>query len=301
MRRILAVVLLAAGSAYAGDEKDIRKTVEEALARGDRAAALAALDAVVEPGAPPDRIRCRDAANAAMDLVGGTDGHVRAVRALVGALKLDRSDRDGVYTLTMGVKRRLKDVDLVAAQELLRGLVRIYPEELGFNNELATAYRHSGLSDQALAQYEQIKDLAPSDRECRYTIAFLQEMRGTLDDAVATYDDLIGMRADDAQPELKAHWLKTQLLLGKAHDLPAARKALDAGVAAATRALPGQDRDWYLDAFNGVAAELDYQEAARATLQNLRGHLNSVLLWVSVAWVMVLGGGLATLRRAKWI
>ena len=53
MRRAVAAFVLAAAAAFAraDDVSELRRTVEDAMARGDRAAALAALEAVTEPGA----------------------------------------------------------------------------------------------------------------------------------------------------------------------------------------------------------------------------------------------------------
>jgi tetratricopeptide (TPR) repeat protein len=300
MRAAWALVVLLCASASAQDV-GIGKTVEDALARGDRAAALAALDAVTAPGAPRDRRKSVEAARAAMDVVGGPEGNLRAARILVDALKLDRSDREKAYSLAMELRRRTWDVDLEAGQELLGGLVRIYPEALEFNSDLAMQYRHAGLSDLARAQYEKIRTLAPSDRSCRYELALMHELRGALDDAIATYDDLIALRSDDPQPELRAHLLKTRLLLLTARDLPAARRALESGLAAAEAAPPGRERDVYVEEFRSLRADIDHAEESRRTLFDLRRKLHATLGWTTAVWLLVVGGGVVLLRRAKWI
>jgi tetratricopeptide (TPR) repeat protein len=300
MRAAVALVVLAAAVARAGDGDEVKKKVEEALARGDRAAALAVLDEVIEPGAPRSRPKSLAAAQASVDVVGGPDGNLRAARIIVDALKLDRADAE-LHAFAMRLSKRLWDVDLPAEQELLRGLVRIYPEELDFSNDLATEYRHAGLSDMALAQYTKIKDIAASDRPCRYELALMYELRGDVDAAIKEYDELIALRDGDAQPELNAHRLKARLLLDAAHDLAAARKALDVAAAAAQGAAPGRERDWYVDVFKSMKSDLEEQERTRRELRDLRGKLDAAMLGTAAAWIVVLGGGLMTLRRAKWI
>jgi len=301
MTRLAALLaaLCAAATAFGGDG-GIKSIVESALKSGDRATALAALDAVIAEGAPRSKTLSLDATDAALDLVGGPDGDVRAARILVDALKRGRDDKD-VFEKAKAVSRRLWDVDLPAETELLRGLSEIYPEILDFANDLAVELRHAGLSDDALAEYQAIKANAPSDKNCRYELALLFEVRGDLDRSRAEYDDLIALHEADPQPDLKAHWMKSRLLLFTAHDLLAARAALEKGAAAAERAPPGQNRDWYVESFKSLVAELEQEERARRELRDLRGRLDRDLVVAVAAWLVVLGGGLASLRRAKWI
>jgi tetratricopeptide (TPR) repeat protein len=302
-RAALLFVLALASSSFAGDDGVVRAMVAKALESGDRPAALAALDTVLEPDTPYDRRRSVEAARAAMDLVGGADGNMRAARILVDALRHDRSDSEGAYTLAMGFRSRAarREVDPAAAQEFFRGLAEIYPESLEFAYDLALAYRDSGLAEDALAVYARIVDVAPSETRARHELAVLDEDRGALGEAVAVYDDLIRLHAQDPRPALRAHWSKASLLLWKSHDVAAARKALEAGIAAADAAAPGPQRDEYLARFDSFRTDLELEETHRAALREVGKRLDAALAAATAAWVIALGGGVACLRRAKWL
>jgi hypothetical protein len=293
-------LLLLAAVARGGDGDGITKEVADALARGDRAAALAALDAVTGPGVPRDRQRSVEAARAAMDLVGGPDGDLRAAHILVDALKLDRSDRQGAYTLAMGFKKRLNSAfDFPALRELLEGVAQLYPEDLAFRLQLASALRRAGLAEEARQEYAKIILLAPSDSDSRLALALLEEERGAIDAAIAVYDDLIALRRPPGQAGLEAHLLKTQLLRGRKHDFERARQAIEAGVAAANACEPSAQRDEYLSRFDAERRDIEADEAHRKELRALRDDVNHKLWGAVGAWVLVLGGGLALLRRAR--
>jgi tetratricopeptide (TPR) repeat protein len=302
-RRPALLLLLALASAAFGDDEGIRAVVARALEHGDRAAALAALDAVAGADAPHDRRRGVDAARAAMDLVGGPEGNVRAARILVGVLRSDRSDREGAYSLAMALRTRAvrREIDAASAQELFRGLAELYPESLEFAYDLALAYRDAGLSDEARAVYARIAEVAPSETRARHELAVLDEDRGALDEALAVYDDLIRLHAQDPRPDLRAHWSKASLLLWKSHDVAAARRALDAGTAAANAAAPGPERDEYVSRFDSFRIDLELEEEHRVSLREVGKRLDSTLWAAAAAWLIALGGGVACLRRAKWL
>lgn len=296
------VVLVLAASAAAGDT-GIAREVADALARGDRPAALAALDEVIRPGAVRDRRRSVEAARAAMEQVGGPDGNVRAARILVDTLKLDRSDQEDAYTLAKGLRARAVrgELDFESAHEILSGLAHVYPEYVEFAKDLALAYRDAGRTEEALAEYRKIADLAPSDRDSRLALAVLLEDRGSLGEAVAVYDELIRIRAGGDHPDLLAHLNKGWLLLDKAHDCARARTALDAGVAAAQSAATGVEREQYLARFRSLADDIEAEERRRVRLRSLGSHLGTVLAWTFAAWAAVLGGGVVLLRRIRWL
>lgn len=304
MRRALALFVLlaaAATSARAGDD-DIRKEVEAALARNDRAAALSALDAVVAPGAPRSRGRSVAAARAAMDVVGGPDGNLRAARILADTLKTDPTDSQNAWTLAKGLRARvIRDFDRPAAEELLRAMMSIYPGELIYGYDLARVYRIGGSSDAARDVYAQIVALAPSETLARQELALLAEDRGDLATALAIYDDRIARGDTQGTPDLAAHLSKTRVLIWKTLDLPAARRALDAGLAAVKAAPPSAERENYLASFEWTARDLEREEARRATLHDLQAHLFWTLVFAVAAWLLVLGGGIVALRRAGWL
>lgn len=304
MRRALVLLLLlaaAAGDARAGDD-DVRREVEAAMARNDRAAALALLDAVTAPGAPRSRARSVAAASAAMNIVGGPDGNLRAARILADTLRTDRTDNGGAWSLAVGLRARVIRVfDRPAAEELLGAMKRIYPEDLVYAYDLARVYRDGGSTDAARAVYAEIAALAPSETRARQALALLEEDRGDLAAALAVYEDLIKSGAAQETPDFAAHLSKTRVLLRKSHDLPAARRALDAGFAAVRAAPPSTEREDYLVRFDWTARELAQEEARRASLHELRARLDRTLALTAAAWLVVLGGGLLCLRRAGWL
>jgi tetratricopeptide (TPR) repeat protein len=304
LRRALVLLLLlaaAAGDARAGDD-DVRREVEAAMARNDRAAALALLDAVTAPGAPRSRARSVAAASAAMNIVGGPDGNLRAARILADTLRTDRTDNGGAWSLAVGLRARVIRVfDRPAAEELLGAMKRIYPEDLVYAYDLARVYRDGGSTDAARAVYAEIAALAPSETRARQALALLEEDRGDLAAALAVYEDLIKSGAAQETPDFAAHLSKTRVLLRKSHDLPAARRALDAGFAAVRAAPPSTEREDYLVRFDWTARELAQEEARRASLHELRARLDRTLALTAAAWLVVLGGGLLCLRRAGWL
>lgn len=296
------LVLVAAATAFGGDD-GIGREIGEALARGDRTAALAKLDAVTLPGAERDRRRSVEAARAAMDQVGGPEGNLRAARILIDTLQLDRSDQANAYTLAMGLRARAVrgELDFESARAILGGLAHVYPEHLEFAKDLALAYRDAGRTAEARAEYERIADLAPSDRDSRLALAVLSEDAGLLDKAVAVYDELIGLRAAGERPDLQAHLNKGWLLLDKKHDCDRARIALEAGVAAAQSAATGVEREQFLARFRSLRDDIEAEERRRVRLRTLGARLDAVLAWTAAAWLVVLGGGVVLLRRARWI
>lgn len=302
MRSAAAIVVLLAAAAFGGDAP-IGREVREALARGDRTAALAALDAVTAPGAPRDRRRSVEAARAAMDEVGGPEGNLRAARILVDTLRLDRSDLERAYTLATGLRARAVrgELDFESAREILGGLSHVYPEHLEFAKDLALAYRDAGRTAEASAEYARIAELAPSDRDSRMALAVLLEDRGALDEAVAVYDEMIRLRAEGERPDLQAHLNKGWLLLDKGHDCARARSALEAGVAAAQAAPAGVEREQFLARFRSLRDDIEAEERRRERLRALGAHLDAVLAWTAAVWALVLGGGVVLLRRARWI
>jgi len=304
LRRLLLLALLIAAAAragFAGDD-DIRREVEAAMARNDRAAALAALDAVTAPGAPRSRARSVAAAGAAMNAVGGPDGNLRAARILADTLRTDRTDSGGAWSLAVALRVRvLRDFDRTAAEELFRAMMRIYPEDLVYAYDLARVYRVGGSTDAARAVYAEIAALAPSETRARQALALLEEDRGDLAAALAVYEDLIKSGAAQGTPDFAAHLSKTRVLLHKSHDLPAARRALDAGFAAVRAAPPSTQREDWLARFDWTARELAQEEARRASLHELRARLDRTLALAAAAWLVVLGGGLLCLRRAGWL
>jgi len=304
LKRALALlILLAAGAAAAraGDD-DIRREVEAAMARNDRAAALAALDAVIAEGAPRSRIRSVAAARAALDLVGGPDGNLRAARILADTLKLDRTDNQGAWSIAVGLRARvIRDFDRPAAEELLRAMMRIYPEDLVYAYDLARVYRDGGSTDAARGVYLEIAALAPSETRARQSLALLEEDRGDLDAALTVYDGLIASGVAHESPDFAAHLSKARVLLRKKHDLPAARRALDAGLVAVRATPPSTQREEYLSRFEWTERELDQEEARRVSLHALRTRLDRVLALTAAAWLLVLGGGLVLLRRMGWV
>jgi tetratricopeptide (TPR) repeat protein len=299
MRLAAALVLALAATAFAGDAAEVQRAVEEALARDDRAEELRVLDSVIAPDAPRDRKTSVQAARLAMERVGGSEGNLRAARILCDTLKTERGDGEGAFTLAKVLGRRVYDFDLPVARELFEGLVGVYPEILDFRYDLAQTYRHSGLADLARAQYEKISEIAPAERRAKYELAFLHEDRGDVEAAAKVYDELIALSANDPQPDLLAHLDKGWLLLNKAHDCDRARKALEAGLAAANASAPGPARDEFLNRFDWLRADLVREETHRKELRELRRHLDGVLVGTAAAWAIVLGGGLVLLRRAK--
>jgi tetratricopeptide (TPR) repeat protein len=305
LRRALALLLLLAALSrpvQAADD-DIRREVEAAMARNDRAAALAALDAVVAPGAPRSRARSVAAARAALDLVGGPDGNLRAARILADTLKTDRSDSQGAWSIAVGLRARAirGDFDRPASEELLRAMMRLYPEDLVYAYDLAQVYRDGGSTDAARGVYKEIVALAPSETRARQTLAVLEEDRGDLAAALAVYDDLIAAGAAQGAPDLGAHLSKARVLLWKSHDLAAARRALDAGLAAVRASPPSTGREEWLSRFEWTARDIEQAEARRASLHRLRTRLDVTLGLTAGVWVLLVGGGLLLLRRAGWI
>ena len=298
---LLLVLAAAAGPARAGDD-DVRREVEAAIARNDRAAALAALDAVTAPDASRSRARSVAAASAAMNTVGGPDGNLRAARILADTLRTDRSDNGGAWSLAVGLRARvIRDFDRPAGEELFRALMRIYPEDLVYAYDLARVYRVGGSTDAARAVYKEIAALAPSETSARHTLALLEEDRGDLAAALAVYDDLIASGAAQGTPDLAAHLSKTRVLLWKVHDLPAARSALAAGLAATRTSAPGAERDDYDARFDWTGRQLEQEASRRVLLHELRARLDRTLAAVAGVWLVVLGGGLLWLRRAGWL
>ena len=299
---LLLLVAAVASAARAGDD-DIRKEVEAALARNDRAAALALLDAVTAPGAPHSRAKSVAAARAAMDAVGGPEGNLRAARILAETLKTDRSDAMGAWTLAVGLRARvIRDFDRPAAEELLSAMMRIYSDDFAYYAyDLARVYRDGGSTDAACAVYKEIAAIAPSETRARHTLALLEEDRGDLAAALAEYDKLIAAGNAQGTPDFAAHLSKARVLMQKSHDLPAARQALDAGVAAVRAAPPGSDRDDYAERFDWTLRALGQEEARRAQLHEMRARLDRTLAFTAIAWLMVLGGGLVLLRRGGWL
>lgn len=301
-RLLLAAAALALGASLARADGEIRAKVQEALDRGDRTAALAAIDAVL--AAPPQELERRfavEAASAATSLVGGREGNVRAARLLLGALARDPSDALGAYSLAMGLRRKTRDADLDVSIELLLGLVRIYPAEIEFARDLARAYRYAGLVDDAVAQYERIAALAPSDQDARYRLAFLRAQRGEFEKALQVYDELIELRRHDPRPDLYAAWTKADLLLEKVHDLERAEAALVAGRQAAERTENAALREDYLARFEELRGRITEERARRERLARLRRALDRTLAGTALAWAAALGGGLYLLRRARWL
>jgi tetratricopeptide (TPR) repeat protein len=296
----MVLLLALASSALAGDDADLRAAVRGAMERGDRAAALALLDAAAVEGAH-DRHRLLDAARVAAEAVGGREGDVRAARDLVAALRLDRSDRDGAYTQAMQLRSRAvrRETDAASAQTLCRGLVELYPESVEFAYDLALACRDAGLPDEARRVYERIVETAPSETRARFELAALDEDRGELGSAVALYDGLIGSHAPGESAALRACLQKAFLLLWRARDVGGARRALEAGVAATNASAPGPERDDFASRFESLRADLELEERHRARLREVGGRIDGVLLAAAAAWCAVLGGGVVWLRRAK--
>ncbi len=303
MKFAAALVLLLVAASAKGDDDGIAREIGEALARGDRPAALAALDAVTLPGAARNRRRSVEAAGAAMNQLGGPDGNVRAARILVDALRLDRSDQENAYTLAMGLRARAVrgELDFESAREILGGLAHVYPEHLEFAKDLALAYRDAGRTAEARDEYARIAELAPSDRDSRLALAVLLEDAGSLNEAVAVYDELIALRAGGDRPDLLAHLNKGWLLLDKAHDCARARSALEEGVKAAQAAATGVEREQYLARFRSLRDDIEAEERRRVRLRSLGARLDRVLAWTAAAWLIVLGGGVLLLRRARWL
>jgi hypothetical protein len=216
---------------------------------------------------------------------------------------MDRSDRGGAYTLAMRLRKRAvrREADTKTAQELFLGLTSVYPDTVEFQYDLALAYRDAGRPDDARRVYAGIATSVPAEARARHELAVLEEDRGALGNALALYDASIRLRENEPKPDLAAHLSKTSLLLWKAHDLAAAKDAFAKGVAAVAAAAPGPERDDYASRFDAMKTDLAVVETRHARLRDVRRHLDAVLWGVAAAWAAVLGGGVAWLRRAKWL
>jgi hypothetical protein len=297
---VVAVFVVAALASAASAEETLTKEVAEAVARGDRAAALARLDAALR--APRDRAQSAEAARAAMDVVKGPEGNLLAARILVAELKRNASDAEDVRFLASELRRRSKDADLPAHQELLRGLAEIYPEdEMSIDKELARSYRLSGRTAEARETYAHVAAAWPNDVHSRWQLAFLNAELGDLDAAEAVFDQLIAIGAAAGRPDVDANKSKIDFLLRVRRRLDAARKALEEGEAAVRAAPPSPERESALEAFAWYGRRIAADEKRRATLRDMRSRLNAALAWTAVAWAGLLGGGLVFLRRRNWI
>lgn len=259
MRRLLAAALLLAAASAAAADDALAKAVEDAVARGD------------------NRL---------------------AARLVLDAMRRDPSDAEGARSLAFELRRRVRDVDLPAEQQLLSGLAEIDVENAtSIRKDLARSYRHGGLVGDAREEYAKLAAADLADTGSRYWLAVLDEELGDVDKALAVYDGLIAGTKPGERPEYDAHYSKTKLLIEVVHDLPAARRALDEAVAAAGAAPPSPERAKWLDHFGRLRADLDQQETRRTDLREMRGHLNAALVWIVFGWAALVGGGVAYLRR----
>jgi tetratricopeptide (TPR) repeat protein len=241
------------------------------------------------------------AARAALEVVGGPQGRLRAAEIVVEELKHDRSDRDRAWSLAMDVKRKAwAEFDPEALLPLLNGLVAVYPEQLAYRYDRALAHGYMGRVGDAIADYRAIVHNAPSESDAQYRLAFLLEETGDLDGAAGVYDKLVAQEQRDPAL-LRAHLLKTRLLRSTVRDYAAARRAVDAAVALARELPASTDRDRYLPLFDEERRVIGQAEQDRETLLALRSTLDRVLVGVALAWAAVLGGGVILLRRARWI
>jgi len=287
---LLVLALVAApGSAWATPEEDPRIAAIRANP-DDRAESR--LLAIAEGDATPDQRA--QAAALALEILPYEAGNRVAAPLILGVLRADRSHAEA-WQLGYGLRRRVRDgLDVSNGEPFLRAMVELYPEYVRFQYSLGELLFDSGRPAEADAVYEQIVREVPDETRARYMQALLRELEGDAQESLDIYDEIIAKGLD-----LRAHRYKVKLLWDVLADYEAADQAIDVAFAALDAAPPGRDRD-------EIRAQIEWDQGLLADRREERGKLaeasartDRILLALISGWIVVLGGGVAFLRRRR--
>lgn len=272
---------------------EIRAAVEAAVKEGRPDKAGEILRGLLETDVDTGGRRVVEGARAAMDLLPREGGNTIAAALLAKAIQEGSSGRASAWTAAQDLRRRLlAELDVENGRFLLGQLIDVYPQELSYRYDLGRLLMDAGQTRDARAAYLGIATQAPSEVDARYTAAWLADLLGDVDAALAEYEALIRERDD-----LWAHVVKARLLLSRRRDHAAARAAIDAGYKAAHAQAPGEHRDKYLALLDEEKIAVERAVDRRERLREIDGRLDGHLTVIGVGWLVVLVGGLVVLRR----
>lgn len=271
-----------------------RNAIEEAVRAGAPERAAAYLDGLVGEGAPRDRRRHVEAAQAAVKLLPWEVAAPRAVRLLSEALRMDPSDADGAWTAAQELRRDLRRRwDAENGERFLQKLIEIYPETPNYRYELGYLLWGAGRREDARAAFELAHRISPSDPAPAYRLAEMAEDDGDAARAIAYYDAILAARPQ----EVLAHQWKAVLLSGSLGDHAGALRAIEAGVRAAGSAPPGAEREAMLRRFEEERVRVESAMTRRKDLREMRGRTDRILLGVVAAWAALAAAASFLVRR----
>jgi len=207
----------------------------------------------------------------------------------------ENSSHPEAWRLGYGLPRRVRDgLDVENGEPFLREMIEIYPDYMHFKYALGDLLYDAGRSGEADAVYDQIVREAPDDTRARYKQAVLRELEGNAEDSLAIYNEIIAKGVD-----LYAHRYKVKLLWHVLARFDAADAALEEAFVAVDAAPPGRVRD-------EIRAELEWDQSRiaerrkeRAKLAAANERTDRILIGLVAGWIVVLGGGVALLRRRR--
>lgn len=299
VRLVTGIVVLAAATAVAvaGPEDGVRKRIEDALLAGDKEAAVAVVDSVVERAGDASMEELVGTSRATFELLPHEIGSPRAAALLGTALKRDKT-QEPAWTLAYQLLERLiEDLDIGVGEPFARLLTSIHQGDAYTARRLGALQVRCGHSDDARATFESLLGVAPSDVETLYELAELEDRLGNDDRALEHYARLIELRGD-----LRARYTRASILAK-----PTVRRFDDALVAIAqtlevARKTPaGETRDWYLQRLERLRSQVDDSVEQRDGLVALDMRLDRLLWSLGGIWVVFLGGAVAFLRRQRLI
>jgi len=289
---VALVLVLGASAVAVGQDDDAWATALRARAEAYPVEArltfreLAACDATAD--------RRAAAAEIALNVFPYATGNELAAPLILKVLRENRSHPEA-WQLGYGLQRRVVDgLDVENGEPFLRAMVTIYPDYARFKYSLADLLYGSGRPDEADAIYTEIVRDFPDDTRARYILALIRELEGNALEAIEIYDTIIARGLD-----LKAYRYKVTLLWDVLADYDAADEALAAGFAAVDAAPPGRVRDEVRAGLEWEQQRLADRREERVKLAEASARTDQILIGVVAVWIVVLGGGLAFLRRRR--
>ncbi len=293
----LLAACLCAATAWA-EPPSLRKQVEDAILAGDEASAVRLIDDLIDDLGNVERARVVEGGRAAYELLPHATGNARAATLLAEALERDDSEAGGAWRLAIDLQRRLlADLDYAAGEPFARRIARVYPEEPYYLRELGKLQVDTGRPRAARETFERVQALAPSDVDTLRQLAAIEEKLGNAREAVRLWDRVI-----ETRDELRSHYTRARVLAGAR--LRAYEKALEGiavGLDKARNAPPGEVRDYYLEQFDQLKARVESDIEQRDRLVALDVRLDRILWALGAGWLVLLGGGVALLRRSRLI
>lgn len=304
---LAGLMLISVCAAARAQDEPLRERVVRAVRDRDLVRAVSLLEEVALDPAKRAITDYTEGAEAAIDLLPPEIGNPLAARLAERGLEVGGATDKRVWAAVTKVRHRVvEDCDAEVGAPFLRVVMDCYRNEtvpLEFRYELANLLRAAGRQSDALLEYEAIVRDRPGEFRAVLNVEEIREDRGDVPSALDALRQYLAAPSADrsVEGELNVRLNLVKVLLHTQHDFDAARTEIDAAREIVARLPRGPERDRFEGWFAAEEQALgDRREHARRVL-GLIERIDHILAVTSVVWVLLLGGGVVSLRRLRLI